>query len=515
MNKYIFIISCLFFCSATVAEISETSSVQIGKTQYLGVYDKENNQFIFRGIPYADPPIGDLRWRSPKSYQTDQKKIQTAEFQPVCMQDDGNTEWYRNVAELFGSKRSEVDSIEEMNEDCLYLNIWTDSLDESSKKPVMFWVHGGGNVNGYSNEPNYLGNKLAAKGVVVVTINYRLNAFGFMPHPAMNSDSGNYGLMDQIEALRWVQANISKFGGDPENVTFFGESAGAANLAYLIATPLAKDLFHRGISQSGAYNLAMWTTQDEGLELGKEMQTKLAANNLDEMRNASAEEVLKIATESKLSYTPSIDGSVVPDILAKRFFEQQFNNVDLMIGTNTNEWFMYLGETVNREALKQLVEYSYPEDTKSILNLLADQDPKIAMDRFETNRQMLCPSVLMAKTMSKTGNNVYQYYFSRLRNYSEKVLVYHGAEIPYMFDTHDDWLPTNLVDWELTKIMVNYWVEFARRGNPNSKENPTWLEFGKEEHYQILDIPIASSAKIEKDFCEIVINEIKQRSNSE
>ena len=513
MRKYIVIISCLFFCFSAVAETSETSSVQIGKTKYIGIYDTDNNQFIFRGIPYAKPPIGELRWKSPVPLSKDPNVINAQSFKPACMQDEYTTVWYQDVAELFGNPRSVFQHVNAVSEDCLYLNIWTNSLDQTSKKPVMVWVHGGADTGGWSYEPNYLGHHLASKDVVVVSINYRLNIFGFFAHPEMSNQTGNFGLEDEILALQWVKDHIAAFGGDPENITYFGESAGWAHVSYLIASPMGRGLFKRGIIQSGAYNLFNWTSKDKAEELGLKTQTILNAPDLQTMKTLSAENILSASIDLNHPYGPNIDGALIPNNLTNLFEEGSFNNVDLMIGSNKNEDYMYIDESVTEKDINRLIENYYPEYRDKILSWLDLEDPRLAMDHLTTNQVTLCPSVFIARSLSKNGNNVYQYHFTRMREGSEKILSYHGAEIPYVFNTHDQWLPTNKDDQELTEVMVGYWVEFAKKGTPNSKKYPTWLKFSKDEYYQILDIPIESASDIEKDFCAIIINEMRQRSS--
>jgi len=513
MNKYIVIISCLFFCFSAIAETSETNSVQIEKTKYIGIYDTENNQFIFRGIPYAKPPIGELRWKSPVPLSKEPKVINAQSFKPACMQDEYTTVWYQDVAELFGNPRTVFQHVDAVSEDCLYLNIWTNSLDQTSKKPVMVWVHGGADTGGWSYEPNYLGHHLASKDVVVVSINYRLNIFGFFAHPQMSNQTGNFGLEDEILALQWVKDHIAAFGGDPENITYFGESAGGAHVSYLIASPMGKGLFKRGIIQSGAYNLFNWTSKDKAEELGLKTQTILNAPDLQTMKTLSAENILSASIDLNHPYGPNIDGALIPNNLTNLFEEGSFNNVDLMIGSNKNEDYMYIDESVTEKDINRLVESYYPEHQDKILSLLDLEDPRLAMDHLTTNQVTLCPSVFIARSLSKNGNKVYQYHFTRMRQGSEKILSYHGAEIPYVFNTHDEWLPTNLVDLELTKIMVSYWVEFAKKGTPNSINNPTWKEFGTEESYLILDLPLESSAKLENEFCEIMIDEMLKRTS--
>ena len=513
MNKYIVIVCCLFFYSPAVAETSETSSVQIGKTKYIGIYDTENNQFIFRGIPYAKPPIGELRWKSPVPLSTDPNVINAQSFKPACMQDEYTTVWYQDVAELFGNPRDVFQHVDAVSEDCLYLNIWTNSLDQTSKKPVMVWVHGGADTGGWSYEPNYLGHHLASKNVVVVSINYRLNIFGFFAHPQMSNQTGNFGLEDEILALQWVKDHIAAFGGDPENITYFGESAGGAHVSYLIASPMGKGLFKRGIIQSGAYNLFNWTSKDKAEELGLKTQTILNASDLQTMKTLSAENILSASIDLNHPYGPNIDGALIPNNLTNLFEEGSFNNVDLMIGSNKNEDYMYIDESVTEKDINRLIENYYPEYRDKILSWLDLEDPRLAMDHLTTNQVTLCPSVFIARSLSKNGNNVYQYHFTRMREGSEKILSYHGAEIPYVFNTHDEWLPSNEDDTQLTEAMMEYWVEFAKKGTPNSINNPTWKEFGTEESYLILDLPLESSAKLENEFCEIMIDEMLKRTS--
>jgi para-nitrobenzyl esterase len=185
-----------------------------------------------------------------------------------------------------------------------------------------------------------------------------------------------------------------------------------------------------------------------------------------------------------------------------------------MIGSNKNEDYMYVDESVTESDINRLIENYYPEHQEKLLSLLDLEDPRLAMDHLTTNQVTLCPSVFIARSLAKNGNNVYQYHFTRMREGSEKILSYHGAEIPYVFNTHDEWLPTNEDDTQLTEAMMEYWVEFATKGTPNSINNPTWKEFGVEENYLILDAELENSSKLENDFCEIMINELIERSSN-
>ena len=231
------------------------------------------------------------------------------------------------------------------------------------------------------------------------------------------------------------------------------------------------------------------------------------------MKSLSAENILSASIDLNHPYGPNIDGALIPDNLTNLFEEGSFNNVDLMIGSNKNEDYMYIDESVTEKDINRLIENYYPEYRDKILSWLDLEDPRLAMDHLTTNQVTLCPSVFIARSLSKNGNNVYQYHFTRMREGSEKILSYHGAEIPYVFNTHDEWLPTNEDDTQLTEAMMEYWVEFAKKGTPNSINNPTWKEFGTEESYLILDLPLENSSNLENEFCEIMINEMVERAS--
>ena len=284
-------------------------------------------------------------------------------------------------------------------------------------------------------------------------------------------------------------------------------------MSYLMAAPRGRGLFKRGIIQSGAYNLFDWTSKDESEELGTTTQTLLGAENLQTMKNLPAETILSASTSLGHPFGPNIDGQLIPNNLTQLLEEGSFNNIDLMIGSNKNEDYMYIDENVTENDIDKLIERYYPEQKDTLVALLNLEDPRLAMDHLTTNQVTLCPSVFIARSLAKNGNNVYQYHFTRRREGSEKILSYHGAEIPYVFNTHDEWLPTNEDDIELTKAMMEYWTEFAKKGTPNSINNPTWKEFGIEENYLILDQTLENSNKLENEFCEIMIGEMVQRAS--
>ena len=498
---------------------SEEVEIQINAndSSFLANYDDEKELFIFRGIPFAEPPVGELRWKSPIPVKQSQV-VDARTFKPACMQDTYTTEWYHDVIESFDQDKSMFQHVESVSEDCLYLNIWTQSIDSSEKKPVMVWIYGGNDVGGWTYEPDYLGHNLAQKDVVVVSIPYRLNIFGFFNHPEMENQTGNFGLEDEILALQWVKDNIAQFGGDPENITLFGESAGGAHVSYHIASPLSEGLFDRGIIQSGGYNLSnpsRLNSLDDANKLALETQNKAGALNFNELTQLSSSELLQISSNLYHPYHPIVDGELIPDNITKIFNEGVLNDVDVMIGSNQNEDLLYVDENPTLEDFSELIQWHHPNKVDEILGMLDLSDLRMAMDRFGTNQDTACPSILIARSMAKTGNHVYQYLFAREREGSEKILAYHGAEIPYVFNTHDAFLPTTEEDLKLTEQMMEYWTEFAKKGTPNSVDNPiTWYEFGEEENYLILDTEVRNDQKLERQFCNIMIEKLIQSAAS-
>ena len=491
--------------------------VDINDSEISAKYDEETQLFIFRGIPFAKPPIGELRWKSPVSIEPP-KAIDARIFKPACMQDTYSTEWYHDVIESFDQDTSMFEHVKSVSEDCLYLNIWTTSIDSSKKKPVMVWIYGGNDVGGWTYEPNYLGHHLAQKDVVVVSIPYRLNIFGFFNHPEMENQTGNFGLEDEILALEWVKENIAQFGGDPENITLFGESAGGAHVSYHIASPLSKGLFDRGIIQSGGYNLSKpgrLNTVEDANKLALKTQNIAGAINLGELEQLSAKDILAISSNLYHPYHPIVDGKLIPDNITKIFNEGVLNDVDVMIGSNKNEDLLYVDENPKLEDFSKLIAWYHPNKVDEILGMLDLSDLRMAIDRFGTNQDTACPSILIARSMARTGNHVYQYLFARERENSGKILAYHGAEIPYVFNTHDEFLPTTEEDLILTQQMMEYWTQFAKKGTPNSFDNPvTWYEFGKEENYLILDTEVKNDKKLESQFCDIMIEGLTQKASS-
>ena len=442
----------------------------------------------FSGIRFAEPPVGALRWRPPVAHAAN-KPVEATGWPPACIQDNGNVEWYERVAKAFGQPPDVVLDMPATSEDCLFLNVWTP--DTGARLPVLVWIHGGGNTGGWSFEPNYHGHELAARGAVVVSIQYRLGVFGFLAHPELSAESphassGNYGVLDLIEALRWVRRNIARFGGDPENVTLFGESAGAGNIAYLLLSPLADGLFHRAISQSGGW--PAWqrrTLADEEAE-GIRFLGSAGIRDMEALRNLPAEELFALSQEHyERGYDdPPVDGWLLPATPTEILAKGEFVRRQVILGTNANEALMYLDEVTEAYWRESLNTVSDPAAAQA---LLAGLPLRQRLDALRSATQFLCPSMALADGFATADAPAWVYRFDRVRSGEHGIGAYHGAEIPYVFDTHDDWLPTGAADRALTGQMMGYWLQFATSGDPNHEGGPRWPRWTPGGEVLILD----------------------------
>lgn len=444
---------------------------------------------VFKGIPYAAPPVGDLRWQAPRPAPPWQGVRQATAFGPACMQ-----------GRVFGDI-----SFAETSEDCLSLNIWTPAK-AAQRLPVMVWIHGGGFQAGGGSEPRHDGQAFARKGIVLVTINYRLGVFGFFAHPDLTRESGrnaagNYGLIDQVAALRWVQDNIAAFGGDPKNVTIFGESAGSFAVSALVASPLAKGLFHKAIGESGAF-FSTGTLPLRTLAAAEEQGTKfgaaLGAPSLAALRGKSAAEILAAGAKTQPGFSPNLDGYFLPEEVAAIYAAGKQNRVPLLAGWNADE----MRQAVTLRPQKPTVQ-SFTEDMRKRFGESADAILKAYP--ASTDAEALESAAAMSSDMFigyatwkwvethlQTGSPVYRYSFDRkipvdpdakvmgVALTSRDVGARHAGEIEYVFGALELSLPKvpwEPVDRKLSDAMTTYWANFARTGDPNGAGLPAWPRY--------------------------------------
>ncbi len=476
---------------------------------------QEGNLAIFQGIPFAAPPVGPLRWREPQPVAVWSGIRDATKPSHPCMQRlDGTDSFIQPLAAAYGVEYPL--QVLDPSEDCLYLNIWTPQLTQTAHLPVMVWLHGGSNRVGSGSGGGYDGNVLAAQDVVVVTINYRLGGMGFFAHPELTAESphhssGNYGLLDQIAALQWVQQNIAQFGGDPGNVTLFGESAGSIDATTLMTSPLTKGLFRRVIAESGAaFGLGPERTVAQmeplGVAVGKEAGGE-PGSQLAILRKLPATQISQIEdrliASQFMGYDPNasiVDGWVLPQSPAKAFAEGKIQPVDLLAGLNAREFSAFrIGAAAAAkklpqpaakpgvsEQLKQMAALARPlyGNWTDIAVAYYSAEMLIhgapAIDQTGNDILAACPIGAEAALTTSAGQKAYVYRFDRsVPGKGEAELgAFHSLELPYVFGTFDarsfSWLPVNSTDHKLSQIIQAYWTNFAKSGDPNCPGLPRW-----------------------------------------
>ncbi|MFK7734332.1 MAG: carboxylesterase/lipase family protein [Pseudomonadales bacterium] len=508
-------IALLSCTSLNIVPVVETTSGPIqGQTSA-----KHPSVTEYLGIPFAKPPQGELRWRAPQPLERRQTLLKANKFGPACTQSRASVEWYEDVATAFGHGPEVAPQLPDISEDCLYLNVWAPA-NARDALPILVWIHGGGNTEGWAFEPNYRGAALASEGIIVISIAYRLDIFGYFSHPEMaekeQAHIANFGLLDQIAALSWIKENAASFGGDPNNITVAGESAGAGNIGYLLAAPSAQNLFARSIHQSGSFELyddhTLADVQKTAETLLDDDQAVSASEQLEALRALDAKQLLEIALSKypdEYAY-PVADGSVLPSTVLD-FYEQQKNSArQVLIGSNEDEWYMYIDPPVTQKTINDwLLEQLPNADHARINKLLAPYDSdRSRLDKLVGGQIFRCGGYYLAARNTEQQGDSWVYHFSRSRDGigGDTLRAYHGAEIPYMFNTHDDWLPTNNEDIALTKTMVGYWLNFIRQGNPNGTGLPVWPTYNeKDRAVQQLDVVTKSITAPQAELCEFLM----------
>ncbi len=477
------------------------------------VLDKQSGLTVFRGIPYAKPPVADLRWRPPQP--------------PVPWEGV-------RICDKFGAagpqSLSSNEQGEATSEDCLYLNVWTTRTGAEAKRPVMVWIHGGGLNQGWAHKPVYEGSAFAGRGVVLVSMNYRLGPFGFLAHPALSAESehrvsGNYGFLDQIAALQWVRENIAAFGGDPNNVTIFGESAGGTCVSVLCASPLAKGLFHRAILQSpwmmgfttqlAAPNFVFLkqpvanaaSAEDLGLAWARRHVPGSEADAIRKLRSLPA--AAFIDGQPYYETRATIDGWLLPAAPAETFAHGEQADIPLLIGTNRDEGNFFRSSftfATREEFLGRLRAY-FGAETEKVQALYpgeSKEELRTAAARFVTDAWFVQPARQMLRGRRSAGSAAFQYEFTRGSRRFPAAGAAHAVELPYVFNTLSGAV-FSAEDRKLGELMMTYWVQFATTGNPNVAGLPAWPEFSRgAERYLQLGDTIEPAARLRAEACEVL-----------
>lgn len=477
---------------AAHAAISEP--VRLDSGMVSGAAGQEPDMKIFKGIPFAASPVGNLRWRAPQPAAHWDGVRAADRFGPVCMQNSNNP------------------AAPKPSEDCLYLNVWTAAQSASDKRPVMLWIYGGGYTVGSASQPDYDGEHLAAKGAIVVTFNYRLGAFGFFGHPELTKESdrrgaANFGMMDAIAALEWVQKNIAAFGGDPKRVTIFGESAGSGMVAHLMASPRAKGLFARAIGESSAWGISVagrMSTLADAEQAGVKLGEALGAKSLADLRAQPADAILKAGRGTG----PVVDGWLLPEDTGAIFAQGKQNDVPVLLGSNQDEGTFFLQPTTAEKFVEQ-VKSRYGDATGEFLRFYPassdEQANASALMDFRDQMAWMMRNWARLETRVGKGSRSYVYYFTHqppvaadTKGGGRRRGATHTAEIPYVFQTQGN-RPWTDVDRQVSDLMSSYWVNFAATGDPNSKGLPKWPVFNERKTTNVMvfsDKPEAGSGPL-------------------
>ena len=462
----------------------------------------------FKGIPFAAPPVGELRWRAPQPVKDWEGILKCDTFGPLAMQGvpgEGDPEQLYN-------KEWHVDNKIPMSEDCLYLNVWTPAKSANEKLPVMFWIFGGGLQCGYPSEMEFDGERIARRGVILVSVNYRLNVFGFFAHPeigtAPNEPNCNFGFLDQLAGMKWVKENISAFGGDADNVTIFGQSAGAGSVMAHLTSPMSSGLFHKAIPQSGGgfspgFNQG-YRTLEEAQLLGKRFTDWLGAASIQEARELPSKYLFEKAAEFsaidpepadtaknssfatirfKLFWGPCVDNEFLPLQPVEVMKSGKWNNVPMIAGNTINE-FVASPLVKNYEELEAYAKFAFPDTYNEYLSIIKEGTysfeeciKNAGYNSFELG------NVLMLYNNSMLGGAPAYFYRFNPEMPGDNNGSFHSSELWFTFETLAKcWRPFKGKHYDLARHMCNYWTNFAKTGNPNGNDNdgtpmPQWKPF--------------------------------------
>ncbi len=471
---------------------------------------------VFQGIPYAAAPVGNLRWREPQSVSSWTGIRDAVKPGSACLQSAaGLNPFIAPLAAAYGA--SYTGQPVASAEDCLYLNVWIPNWPAKAAPslPVMVWLHGGSNRVGSGAQSTYDGPSLVAHGVILVTVNYRLGVMGFFSHPDLTGESphhssGNYGILDQLAALRWVRQNIAQFGGDPGNITLFGESAGSIDAGMLLASPLSAGLFRRVILESGPpFGLGTPPVRSEAEQVGAAIAKAApgsSASALENLRNLPAAQVVELAASVEKAQfkgfdpnSPIVDGWLLPEPAAQIFAAGSMQKADVMVGLNGREFSAF---RIAAAAAQKQSGKADPGGVTAALRTLANTARPLygnwtdlavgwyigaalihrdaAIDQATNDMLMACPMGALGALTTAAGQHAYIYQFDRsIPGKGQTELgAFHGLEVPFVFNALDDpawnWLPFADTDRRLSNIVETYWTNFAKTGNPNAPGLPAW-----------------------------------------
>ncbi|MFZ0522279.1 MAG: carboxylesterase family protein [Candidatus Acidiferrales bacterium] len=486
--------------------VAAQNEVKTESGTVAGTLNTDHTVRMFKGIPFAAPPVGALRWKPPQPPLNWQGIRPADKFGAPCLQTDVFGDIYFRDSQP--------------SEDCLNLTIWIPAHPAQAKLPVIVWFYGGGFIAGSNSEPRYDGENLAKKGVIIVSPNYRLGIFGFFSHPELAKESerhasGNYGLLDQVAALHWVLRNISAFGGDPHNITIAGESAGSLSVSALMASPLSKDLFQKAIGESGAFFPSRPTS---GMQLkplaetekfGVKFAESVGANSLAELRAKPANDLLQAAArhDKGRDFHPNIDGYFLTADVRKIYEQGAQSRVPLLAGWNADENKMSILLAPQKPTAKSFAEKAqarFGDDAPEFLKLYpaaTDQEALLSAEALAGGDFIAFSTWKWMDMQTKTADApVYQYRFDQIPAVKPGKMIgplpaseagaRHAGEIEYVFETlkSQEGVPWTAADFKVSEEMASYWTNFAKTGNPNGDELPKWPPYASQDGYQVMHL---------------------------
>lgn len=487
-----------------LASAEDVVSVETGKLQ--GALNADKSVRLFKGVPFAAPPVGDLRWKAPQPPKSWTGVRAADKFGSACMQTNVFGDIYFRDAQP--------------SEDCLNLNIWIPANAKDKNLPVFVWFYGGGFVAGANSEPRYDGENLAKKGVIVVEPNYRLGVFGFFSYPELTKESGhnssgNYGLLDQVAALQWVVKNIAAFGGNPKQITIGGESAGSLSVSALMASPLSRTLFQRALGESGAFFPAgpaagMQLRPVSATEPGNvKFAESIGAKSLAELRAKPAKDLLEAAAKLNggFAFGPNVDGYFLPTDVATIYAKGEQAKVPLLAGWNSDEGKMFVLMNPQKTTAKSFSDMAQARYGAAAPDFLKVYPASTDAEAVRSAEDLAGDDFIVFSTWKwidmqrKTGDpTVYQYFFSQVPKTKPGAMIgpmpaieagsKHAGEIEYVFETlkSQEGVTWADDDFKVSELMASFWANFIKSGNPNGAGLPNWPVSSKKDGYPVMNL---------------------------
>lgn len=456
----------------------------------VGCNDEDSQVGVFRGIPYAKPPVGELRWREPQPVEPWEGEYQALKFGPMAMQ-------FRQQEGSFYHREWNANRMP-MSEDCLYLNVWTPAKDPEEKLPVAVWIHGGGFRTGSGSAPAFDGYAYAKRGIVFVSFNYRLNGFGFLAHPELTAESehhssGNYGMLDQVCALRWVKENIAAFGGDPQHITIFGQSSGAMSVQTLVCSDLTRGNIQRAIMQSagglGISVARMTRTLETAEQRGEEYLNYMGLSSIEEARKMSAQWLCDQFAKSdavynvQMYFAPNVDGYALKEDCNSTVRAGKHHDIPYIVGSTKNENWKTGKKSFDYHSFRSNMQELFGDATDRFLEVVGADSPERIQEYWinEFADHMYAGAAAWCTMQDRLGRTPsYHYLFSHPLPGDDSG-AFHGCEHGYVFQTLlRNWRPFTARDYELSNRICDYWSNFMKTGNPNGEGLAEWTSYTEE-----------------------------------